>query len=162
MSVRMTDEQLRAWQLFHVSNERLRRELGREMWAHAQLSDAEFTVLANIAVAESRGSQIRPAECARAIGWESSRLAHQLRRLERRGFVQRAPGEGDGRASVITLTDEGRGAYTAALGPHLRSTKRWFADALTDEQITALTDALEALMAHIERRTDDATPGAAR
>lgn len=149
----MTDDQLHAWQLFHVTGERLRRELGREMWAEAQLSDAEFTVLANVSLAEGRGAQVRPAECARAIGWESSRLAHQLRRLEQRGFIQRGPGAGDGRASVITLTDAGRGAYKAALGPHLRSTKRWFADALSGEQTAALTDALEALMAHIDSRT---------
>ena len=104
---------------------------------------------------------MRPAECARMIGWDSSRLAHQLRRLEKRGFVQRARGTGDGRASIITLTDEGREAYRAALGPHLRNTKMWFADALTKEQIAALTDALSALMAHIEQRTGDVAQGEA-
>lgn len=158
MSAKMTDEQLLAWHLFHVTNERLRREVGRELWVDAQLSEAEFTVLANIAVAEKQDSAIRPAECARAIGWDSSRLAHQLRRLEGREFIQRTPGEDDGRSSVIALTEKGRRAYRSALGPHLRSAKRWFADALNDEQIAALNGALSALMAHIEQRSGEPAP----
>lgn len=159
MSEKMSAEKRRAWELFHVANERVRREVGRELWADAQLSDAEFTVLANVAVGENRGLALRPSECARAIGWDSSRLAHQLRRLEGRGLIARAPGEGDGRASVVTFTEEGRAAYRAALGPHLRSATEWFGDALSDEQAAALVDALESVMAHVERRSERVNAG---
>jgi DNA-binding MarR family transcriptional regulator len=158
----MSDEKRRAWELFHVANERVRREVGRDLWADAQLSDAEFTVLAHLAMGERGGEPVRPSECARAIGWDSSRLAHQLRRLEGRGLIERAPGEGDGRSSVIAFTDEGRAAYRSALGPHLRSATAWFGDALSDDQAAALVDALDAVMAHIERRASETGAGEAR
>lgn len=154
----MSDEHLRAWHLLHVTNEQLRREVGRDLWSEAELSEAEFTVLAHLALAEKDGRSIRPSECARAIGWDSSRLAHQLRRLERRGLVARAPGQGDGRSSIITFTEAGRATYRSSLGPHLRSAKAWFADALSSEQVAALNEALGALMAHIEKRSGEPAP----
>lgn len=162
MSDRMTDDQLEAWHLFHVASERLRREVGRDLWTDAELSEPEFTVLAHLALAEKTGEQLRPSQCARAIGWDSSRLAHQLRRLEHRGLILRSPGEDDGRASVIAFTKAGRASYQASLGPHLRSAKAWFADALSDEQVTALRGALTALMTHISNRSGELArvPGA--
>lgn len=142
----MGDQQLRTWQKLHVAVERLRREVSREWRADGCLSEAEFAVLAHLA--DAGGDGLRPGECARVMGWDSSRLAHQLRRLEERGLVRRAPGEGDGRASVVHATEEGRRAHRAAVGPHLRAAKAWFADALSDPQAAALEDALDALLAH--------------
>lgn len=142
----MTEQQLRTWQKLHVAVERLRREVGREWRERGCLSEAEFTVLAHLAVGGRQG--LRPGECAQAMGWDSSRLAHQLRRLEERALVVRTPDEDDGRATVVRLTEEGRSAHRAAVGPHLRSAKSWFADALSVQQVTALEDALDALLSH--------------
>jgi DNA-binding MarR family transcriptional regulator len=147
MSANMTERQLRTWENLQEVTELLRREVGRDLWNDAKLSEAEFTVLAHLSMA-AKGTA-RPSECARAIGWDSSRLAHQLRRLEKRGLVEKAASEAaDGRASLIALTDEGRTAYRRALGPHLRSAQKWFADALSEEQVDNLADALETLLRH--------------
>jgi len=152
----MTPAQRRTWQDLQVVTEHLRREVGRDLWNDAQLSDAEFTVLAHLSTAPGG---MRPSECSRAIDWDSSRLAHQVRRLQGRGFVARSAGGGDdGRAVLLSLTDEGRHAYRRALGPHLRSARRWFADALTDEQMTALDDVLQAVLAHGDRLTGRRDP----
>ena len=145
----MTEQQLRTWQKLHVSVERLRREVGREWRQHGCLSEAEFTVLAHLVVGGRQG--MRPGECAQAMGWDSSRLAHQLRRLEERSMVVRTPAEDDGRATVVQLTEQGRRAHRAAVGPHLRAAKTWFADALTEQQSLALEDALDALLARTAR-----------
>ncbi len=150
MSANMTDRQLRTWEKLQDVTELLRREVGRDLWNDAKLSEAEFTVLAHLSMGP-RGTA-RPSECARAIGWDSSRLAHQLRRLEKRGLVEKGVSDAaDGRASLIALTDEGRTAYRRALGPHLRSAQKWFADALSDQQVDNLADALEALLGHGSR-----------
>ena len=86
------------------------------------------------------------------MGWDSSRLAHQLGRMEKRGLLERGPEiDGDGRASTISLTDDGRRAHRRAVGPHLRAAKQWFADALTDAQLAALGDALTALETNAAR-----------
>jgi len=143
----MTDRELRTWETLQTVTEHMNREVGRDLWADAALSQPEFTVLAHVRL-EPAG--VRPSECAQAIGWDSSRLAHQTRRLEKRGLIRKEPDPGDGRAAVLVLTDEGRTAYRRAIGPHLRSAQKWFAAALTPAQLEGLTDALDALRAHID------------
>jgi DNA-binding MarR family transcriptional regulator len=156
----MSPEQLHAWELFHEVNDALRREVGRELWNDAQLSDAEFTVLAHLHA--SGGHGIRPVECANAIGWDSSRLAHQVRRLQKRGFVETGRAEGpDARATAIRLTDAGSQAYRKAIGPHLRSAHRWFAEALEERDVADLTRVLERLYDHTRRLAADAAGNAA-
>jgi len=144
----MSSRALHTWEALQVVTEHLKREVGRDLWTDAQLSDAEFTVLANLRMAPEG---MRPGSCARAIGWDSSRLSHQLRRLEKRGLVDRKADPHDGRAAVVMLTDLGQIAYRRAIGPHLRSARKWFAEALTPQQMDGLADALGALQHHIER-----------
>lgn len=60
---------------------------------------------------------------------------------------------GDQRAAVVSLTDEGRSAYRRALGPHMRSAKRWFLDGLEPGQLDDLDSTLQTLLLHLERRT---------
>lgn len=149
MAERLNRQQLDAWQRLQVVTERLRRVVGRDLREDADLSEAEFTVLAHIVEA---GGAARPGECARSIGWDSSRVAHQLRRLEARGLVIRNAGTPeDGRGVVIALTESGRAAHRAAVGPHLRAAANWFADALTSEQMGHLDDALISIAAHLDR-----------
>lgn len=143
MSARLSGAELDVWQRLQTVTEMLRREVGRGLKSDADLSEAEFTVLAHLAEA---GGWARPSECARSIGWDSSRLAHQLGRLERRGLVERSTGaDSDGRAQRVTLTAEGRRAHRRAVGPHLRAAKQWFADALDAGQLEALAGALAAI-----------------
>ncbi|GAA3933624.1 MarR family winged helix-turn-helix transcriptional regulator [Microbacterium soli] len=147
---------LQAWEKLQSVTEQLRRETGRVLVTEAGLSAAEFTVLAHLAASPAG---VRSAECARAMGWDSSRLSHQLRRLEKRGYVARRGGDGsDGRATVVGLTPDGRRAHRRAVIPHLEAAQQWFGDALTDAQIAALHDVLTAVEAHIERRITASEP----
>ena len=155
MSATLSTSQLLVWQRLQTVTEMLRREVGRGLQKDAGLTDTEFTVLAHLT---ELGGTARPSACAQSMGWESSRLAHQLGRLERRGLVARSAGvDGDGRGSIVSVTDAGRSAHRRAVGPHLRAARRWFADALNDEQLSALADALDAIERHAEAiaLTDD-------
>ncbi|OBB99933.1 MULTISPECIES: MarR family winged helix-turn-helix transcriptional regulator [Gordonia] len=144
----LSARQLDVWQRLQTVTETLRREVGRGL-KDAGLSEQEFTVLAHLVEA---GGSARPSDCAREMGWDSSRLAHQLGRMEKRGLLERGPEiDGDGRASTISLTDDGRRAHRRAVGPHLRAAKQWFGDALTDAQLAALGDALTALETNAAR-----------
>jgi DNA-binding MarR family transcriptional regulator len=145
----LSPAELAVWQKLQTVTENLRREVGRGLREDAQLSEPEFTVLAHLVFA---GGSARPSACARSIGWDTSRLAHLLGRMQGRGLIARSPeGDRDGRASVVSLTDEGRRAHRRAVGPHLRAAKEWFADALSAEQLSALDDALSALERHAAR-----------
>ena len=155
----MTEQQLRVWRNFVLLAETVHREVGRDLWDDARLTDSEFTVLAELSMRAD--GTMRPSQCARAIDWDTSRLSHQLRRMEKRGLVARGRGDGsDGRAATIALTDEGRAAYRRAIGPHLRSAKRWFADALDGDRLGHLDDALGVLLEHVGRTAESSTPAA--
>ena len=160
MSIKkMNERQLRVWQNFVVLAETIDREVGRDLWDDAGLTKSEFTVLAELS-SRPRGG-MRPSQCARAIDWETSRLSHMLRRMEKRGFISRGKSGGsDGRAAEISLTKEGRSAYRRALGPHLGSAKRWFADALDEDRLAALDDALGVLLEHVQGTVESRAPAA--
>ena len=150
VSERLSGRRLQAWEKLQTLTEQLRRETGRVLSTKAGLSAAEFTVLAHLATTP-RG--VRSVPCARAIGWDTSRLSHQLRRLEQRGYVARSGDDGDdGRATVVALTDDGRRVYRRAIRPHLEAAEHWFGAALTDAQADCLYEALAAIETHIERR----------
>ncbi len=150
MSGRLRGRRLLTWAKLQTVTEQLRGETARVLSDVAGLSAAEFTVLAHL-TSTPRG--VRSVSCARAIGWDTSRLSHQLRRLERRGLITRSGGDGgDGRATVVALTDEGRRAHRRAVGPHLEAAQQWFGEALTDAQLDGLYEALAAIEAHIQRR----------
>lgn len=160
VSGRLSVKQLRVWESLHTVTERLRRETGRVLVSEAGLSQPEFTVLARLSLSADGE---RSALCAQAIGWDSSRLSHQLSRLEKRGFVSRSGSDvSDRRASVVTLTDAGRAAYRRALGPHLRAAHRAFGEALTDAQVDALSDALAAIARHLDENSADTDRAAGR
>ncbi|SDQ30950.1 DNA-binding transcriptional regulator, MarR family [Curtobacterium sp. UNCCL20] len=155
MQRRLTEQELATWQRLQVVTERLRRRVGADLRADADLSESEFTVLAHLV---DMGGSAGPTACAAAIGWDSSRLAHQLRRLERRALVERHRGVHDARSSSIVITATGRSAHRAAVGAHLRAAATWFGDALDQPQLAGLDHALQALTEHM-RRLDAEEPG---
>ena len=149
MTRRLTDDELDAWQRLQVVTEQLRRRVGADLRTDADLSEAEFTVLAHLV---EMGGSARPSTCAAAIGWDSSRLSHQLRRLEKRRLVERKTGVlDDARSSVIAIAPAGSRAHRAAVGAHLRAAQTWFAEALDPAQLSGLRDALLALASHVDR-----------
>jgi DNA-binding MarR family transcriptional regulator len=68
------------------------------------------------AVSGLHGVSLRVFELGRRLGWEKSRLHHQLSRMCRRGLVQRH--SGDGRAIHAAITAAGYAALKAAVPHH--------------------------------------------
>src|SRR5690625_3021723 len=93
MSATLNNRELRTWEKLQTVTEQLRRETGRVLSTEAGLSPPEFTVLAHLAAAGG-AEGVRSSLCARAIGWDTSRLSPQLSRLEQRGYVVRSGGYG--------------------------------------------------------------------
>lgn len=156
MSDRTTAQQRRVWQNFLVLNESVRRETARDLWETSQLSEPDFTVLARLAAAPD--ALMRSTELARALDWETGRMSHHLRRMEQRGLVQRCRGtDADGRAALVSLTDDGLAAYRRSLGPHWRSVKRWFLDGIEPEQLGQIDTVLRELLNHLQHAQDNAS-----
>jgi DNA-binding MarR family transcriptional regulator len=83
-----------------------RREFHEEAMRRARcnLSRGPAAVLARL---NSRGP-LRIGELAAMLGIDNSTLTPQAQRLERNGFVTRAPDPHDGRVAVLTITPEGK------------------------------------------------------
>ncbi|MEN0130858.1 MAG: MarR family transcriptional regulator [Brevundimonas sp.] len=83
-------------------------------------SDLSLTQLRALAILHDR--RLRMSELADYLGLEKSTMSGLIDRAEKRGLVQRAPGDGDRRAVDVFLTPEG-----TALADRLRGEVRaWF------------------------------------
>jgi len=86
------------------------------------------------------------------VGWERSRISHQVIRMEKRGLVAREECGEDARGSMVRLTDAGRTAIVAAAPAHVAAVRQYFVGALTDAEIDVIGPALERVL---ERLPDD-------
>jgi DNA-binding MarR family transcriptional regulator len=147
-ATRLSDRELAVWRSLLDTTAELRRLLSARM-QESGCSPADYGVL--LALHEADGGRLRSSELAATIDWERSRLSHHLGRMERRGLIRREDSATDSRGAEVSRTDEGAAMFRRAGGPHLRAIKTHFADALTDEQLAALGDALQTLQAHLSK-----------
>jgi DNA-binding MarR family transcriptional regulator len=137
------------WQAFIQMQELLRSRLEQALMSRSGLSNADYTVLA--VLSEAPEHRMRPFDLSRGLGWEKSRLHHQLTRMCDRGLVERRPdpGSGNARAVQVVLTPHGLAAIRAAAPGHVRDVRRLALDALTDEQLAQLGDISRAVIARV-------------
>ncbi|MGN6606056.1 MAG: MarR family winged helix-turn-helix transcriptional regulator [Jatrophihabitans sp.] len=153
----LTDREQAAWRAFLDMHARLNAQLNRELQADAGLSLADFAVMAHLS---DHGCTMRVLELARSLGWEKSRLSHQLSRMQQRGLIQRADCASDRRGAFIELTDEGRRTIEAAAPPHVEAVRRYLFDHLTPEQVDALTAISTGVIARLDDACASSCPGA--
>jgi DNA-binding MarR family transcriptional regulator len=164
----LTPVQQRAWVAYRELRLGLDARVARDLEGSG-LSVPDFDVLAAVrAIAENGGSagdplvplapdphpDARTAHCVRVaaladrMGWSRSRLSRQLGRMERRGLIARVPCELDGRGDDVELTVAGARALAEAEPGFLDSVRTHFADALTEQQLAALTQICATLTQH--------------
>jgi len=125
-----------AWRAYLDMNALLTARLNREMQEASGISIADFSVL--VPLSEHPEGRMRVLELARALGWEKSRLSHQLTRMAQRGLIERSNCNEDRRGAFVLLTDAGRRTVEAAAPRHVDSVRRYLFDELTAEQVDAL------------------------
>ena len=122
---------------------RLSYEMNRQLQNDSGLSLADYDVLN--ALRYSPGGAMQITGLAARIGWERSRLSHQARRMSARGLVTCDVLASDRRATEVRLTDQGWRAITDASDGHIELVRRLFFGGLPADQLSAVTDALEAV-----------------
>lgn len=85
-----------------------------------------------------------PSELADYIGITRPAASRLLKRMEERGFVLRAGGDGDGRSVDLGLTEAGRGVVSRAR-PEVDAMTAHFVSKLDDATYAALMDGLAGL-----------------
>jgi DNA-binding MarR family transcriptional regulator len=127
---------------------RMNYEMNRQLQRDSGLSLADYHVLNQLSMAPDHKLQI--TELATLIGWERSRLSHQVRRLSERGLTERIQSEDDGRATDAVLTKQGLEAIVAAATEHIALVKKLFFQPLPDELVSPFTAALEHIQASLD------------
>lgn len=126
----------RAWRGYRLMRTLLDLQLARDLTADSALSEADYDVLSTLS--EAPGDRWRASELAARLLWSTSRLAHHVGRMQKRGLVARQVVDSDGRGATIVLTDAGRATLRAAAPLHLESVRRNLFDLLTAAEIDAL------------------------
>ena len=108
------------------------------------LSDPDVGILLRLDVV---GGSLRQSEIASALGWDRTRLSHQLTRMEDRGLLARR------RTSSgvwVDISDVGKEAATSARPVHAAAVRRHLAEPLTPGQSAMLREILELLSSATE------------
>jgi DNA-binding MarR family transcriptional regulator len=124
----------RVWRNYLAMTARLQSAMSRQLQADCGLSLADYDVL--VALEEQRGCRI--AELGERLGWEQSRLSHQLSRMRARGLIVRSGAADDRRAATVDLTDDGRAALTSAAPGHAELVRATVFDWASAAQLRAL------------------------
>jgi DNA-binding MarR family transcriptional regulator len=130
----LSPRELRIWHAFMSMGEDVLERVGSDISGATGLSGPEFGVLSRLA-AYGKG-EMRQQDLATVMGWEKSRLSHQLSRMQKRKLIERRAG--DGRATLIVLTRTGREKLEGALPVRAESVRRNLLSRLSAEQIETL------------------------
>ena len=148
----LDDREARVWQGYRGLRVRLDAELTRRLVRDGGLSGPEFELL--VPLSEAPGGLLRARDLGRLVGWERSRISHQVGRMEKRGLVVREECFEDARGSMVRLTDAGRAAIVAAAPSHVESVRSLFFDALDDDELSVLGAAFERVLARLPPPVD--------
>lgn len=136
------------WDTWMRAQRLLAQEVDRCLQRDFGISKAEFSVL--VTLRRAPGHQLRVGDLAGSLGWEKSRVSHQLTRMENRGFVERTESGASGRRTGIVLTGTGERAVERAVRGHADTIRRYFFDPLTTEQAAAIRAWSEQMVDRVE------------
>jgi len=140
-------EEWEFWDTWMRAQRLIARELERGLQRDCGISKAEFSVLVTLWRA---GRELRVGELSESLGWDKSRVSHQLTRMENRGFVKRTQYGADGRRAGISLTAEGRRAADTAIEVHAANIRRHVLDSLTPDHAAVIRAWSEQTVERIE------------
>ncbi|MFY1697406.1 MarR family transcriptional regulator [Solwaraspora sp. WMMD791] len=131
-------EELETWFALVGVLARLPGALDRQLQRDAGISHFEYQVMA--ALSETPERTMRMSRLAMIADGSLSRLSQVVTRLEKRGWVSRAPDPTDGRYTLATLTDAGWDKLVATAPGHVAEVRRLVFDPITKAQSRQLRD----------------------
>ncbi|HEV8622225.1 MAG TPA: MarR family transcriptional regulator [Actinomycetota bacterium] len=139
----LTETELRAWQaLLHAHHDLVQR-LDLELREEHGITFGEYDVL--LRLARVPGAALRMTDLADRVMLSPSGVTRLVNRLMVRGFVRREADQDDARATLATLTDEGKRRVRLAARTHLRGIRQHFTGRLSERQLRQVAEALEII-----------------
>lgn len=118
------------------------------------LSGSDYEILAVLSSLD--GDRMPAHDLGNVLGWEKSRVSHQVRRMQKDGLISREPNPDDARSTMVRLLPAGRAAIEKAAPEHVADVRRNFIDLLTPAELDMLAALNERILDHV------ATGGVAR
>lgn len=143
----LSNDEQRMWRRYRDVNQLLDLAIERQLQRDASMSLSDYSVLVSLSEADGRG--LRARDLGSVLGWDRSRVSHQVRRMEGRGLVAKGECAEDGRGTIVTLTQEGAEAISRVAPKHVEKVRELFVDVLTEGEISTLTDIYERVASRI-------------
>jgi DNA-binding MarR family transcriptional regulator len=143
----LTEKEQRAWRGYRSMRALLDLRISRELARDSDLSESDYDVLSTLT--EGAEPAWRATALADRLLWSTSRLAHHVGRMERRGLVARRASGDDGRGATVSLTPAGRRVLEDAAPLHVESVRRHLIDVLTPEEIDQLAAITGKVLEHL-------------
>ena len=89
---------------------------------------------------------LRMSDLGERVVLSRTRVSRLVAEMETHGLVQRGANPDDRRSAFVTITDAGRRRYREAAPIYLRGIAELFADRLADEELAAITAALQRVL----------------
>lgn len=132
----LTDAQKAQWRVFLTMRRQLDLTLERRLQTDAGISSSDYEIL--VGLYESPDRMLRAGQIADLIGWEKSRVSHQISRMEQRGLVSRAECGDDARGVWVRLEPDGIRAVVESLSCRAEALKQYFFDVLQPDELEVL------------------------
>jgi DNA-binding MarR family transcriptional regulator len=130
----LSPHELRVWHAFKFMGEDVLARVGRDIAEATGLSGPDFGVLSRLA--DLGKGEMRQQTLAECMGWDKSRLSHQLTRMQERELIERS--EAEKRVVLVVLTKHGQKKLDAARPIHAESIRRNLLSRLNAEQIATI------------------------
>ena len=144
----MKDLDSKAWRAFHKIGTSLLPHLGRQVTNHSGISGAEYVVL--VALSELAAPSVNLNRLATGLGWEISRMSHQISRMNDAGLVKKTVNVKDSRCFDVSITTKGKRIAEEAIPLQSKEINHCFSDVLTQAQMKSLIEISEAISNHMK------------
>jgi DNA-binding MarR family transcriptional regulator len=145
----LDDGEQRTWRSFMTATRLFFGVIERQLQQDSGLPHAYYEILVRLSEAPAR--TMRMSDLATSSLSSRSRISHAVARLEENGWIRRKPCENDKRGQLAELTDAGLAGLVAAAPGHVDAVRRGLFDALSAEQVAALRDISDTLVAHLAK-----------
>ena len=126
----------------------LQHQIEQQLRTEGDLSYVQFQLLARLADAHG---PLTMTQLADGVVYSRSGLTYQAGLLERAGLITRAPSPDDERATLVSITSDGRALFDRVLPGHIQVTRLLF-DPLTDDDLHHLGDIMTRVRDHMRAR----------
>ena len=139
----------KAWRAFHRIGTSLLPHLSRQITNHSGITGAEYVVL--LSLYESTEPKVSLNKLAQGLGWEISRLSHQVSRMENAGVLKKTKSSEDSRCFEPSLTAKGKNIIEAAILLQSKVINHCFSEVLTKTQMKSLIEIADAISTHMNK-----------